>query len=151
MKEYRSFHPPSVGLLQLLAAFLYPIFTGGLEIRYLPGGAVSPPPPTISAPSYPIFKMLMYICLSGPKERIYKISSRSGKKKIRLLWHFKENRHTRPLRMGLYNKKLRMVRTETFFFSKLSTKHETNKYNKKVRFLTLSLKMYFHRRCPLVK
>ena len=57
-----------------------PIFTGGLELRYLPGGGRFGPPPTISAPSNPIFKILVSICSSGPKERTYKILSRSDKK-----------------------------------------------------------------------
>ena len=75
-----------------------PIFTGGLELRYLPGRGRFAPPPTISVRSGPIFKKLDSMVSPGAKELRKKNFIEIGPK-IRLLRIFEENRHARLLRI----------------------------------------------------
>ena len=84
------------GFVEKLILFVNPIYTGGLELRYIPGGGRFAPP-MISAHSGPIFKKSDSMVLSGAKELTCKILSKSGQKRpLRL---FEENRHARLLRI----------------------------------------------------
>ena len=65
----------------------------------------------------------------GGKELTCKISSKSGEKHGS--YGYSKKIGTRDSsRIGIKNKKLKMVRIENFFFSKLIKKSETNKYIK---------------------
>ena len=101
---------------------------GYQELRYAPGGGAILAPPTISARCGSIFKKSDSMVSYGGKELTCKISSKSGEKHGS--YGSSKKFGTRDSsRIGIKNKKLKMVRIE-FFFSKLIEKSETNKYNK---------------------
>ena len=65
---------------QLSVTGINPIQTRAPESRKEPGGGPFRPPPTISARSGRIFKMMGSVVFAGPKEHLYKILLKSDEK-----------------------------------------------------------------------
>ena len=92
-------------------------------------------PPTISAPSYPIFKMLVSICSSGPKEYTYKILSRSGKNYAFYGSSKKIGTRGRSDK-GYIAKNSKWSESKNFFFQNYLQNMKLNNITKKIRFFT---------------